>query len=617
MTDDGEITGGIGNIELHATGASGSVSFANSDNTISTTSGNIVVTAGSGGVNIGNLQTGDASLNPGQITVTTSNGGDVTVESLVITDGLGRAEISVDASDDLTVNGDVEVGSNSAINNVPSGQDAQAIISLSAGDNVVLNGDVTANTYGVNAAAPDGVTESYIGIFGGTNNVGDGDVTINGDLVARAISAINGTSEATVEVRAWNDIIFGPGAAMPVADGDSGQAHVESFESAQQINPDGDVARIIIDTSSLEGFPDSGETHMSSTITGNVLDNDVDSKGNPITATLGSGPSHAASFTLNEDGSYSYTPQAGYVGDDTFTYTATADGDTTAPVLVTITMTNTLPVLSNDAVTTSENTKVGGNVLANDIDADGDPLSADLINGPANADSFTLNPDGSFSYTPADGFIGEDSFTYSAGDPQLGDAIGQATVTITVNEIGTIAPPAAPGVDVRVEPEISGYPALVKWVAVEIGADEKVIDIWFANTLTSVRDITPYEAYAKFKKAANVLQDSKGLHTDALAQLISEFASSTAPPTEEQMASVAEAIARNTEAGNVYARAGQYLDSFAEYVAFLVNEMGFSEADAAKFVTAKYVKRLAEKNNVDVAAFVAARLANLYEDSID
>jgi hypothetical protein len=242
-----------------------------------------------------------------------------------------------------------------------------------------------------------------------------------------------------------------------------------------------------------------------------------------MTATLGAGPSHAVSFTLNADGSYSYTPEADYVGEDTFTYTATADGDTTAPILV----------------------------------------------------------------------------------------------TITVNEVGTIAPPAAPGVDVRVEPELSGSPALVKWVAVEIGVDEKVIDIWFANTLASARDITPYNAYAKFKKAANVLQDRKGLHTDALTQLISEFASSTAPPTEEQMASVAEAIARNTEAGNVYARAGQYLDSFADYVAFLVNEMGFSEADAAKFVTAKYVDRLAKKNNVNIASFVAARLSNLYEDSID
>ncbi len=139
----------------------------------------------------------------------------------------------------------------------------------------------------------------------------------------------------------------------------------------------------------------------------------------------------------------------------------------------------------------------------------------------------------------------------------------------------------------------------------------------FANSPASAGDIPLYGAYSSFKKAANVLRDRRGIHTDALAQVIGEFASSSAPPTEEQMASVAQAIARNTEAGNVYARAGQYLDSFAEYVAFLVNEMGFSEKDAAKFVTAKYVDRLAEKNNVDVAAFVAARLANLYEDSID
>ena len=50
-------------------------------------------------------------------------------------------------------------------------------------------------------------------------------------------------------------------------------------------------------------------------------------------------------------------------------------------------------------------------VLANDTNADGNPLTSVLVAGPANG-SLTLNSDGSFSYLPDSGFYGEDSFTY-------------------------------------------------------------------------------------------------------------------------------------------------------------------------------------------------------------
>jgi hypothetical protein len=45
--------------------------------------------------------------------------------------------------------------------------------------------------------------------------------------------------------------------------------------------------------------------------------------------------------------------------------------------------------------------------------------------------------------------------------------------------------------------------------------------------------------------------------------------------------------------------------------------MGLSEEEAAQLVTTKYVDQLAEGENVGLAAYVAARLASLYEDSID
>src|SRR5262249_19549837 len=57
-----------------------------------------------------------------------------------------------------------------------------------------------------------------------------------------------------------------------------------------------------------------------------VLTSDSDVDGDSLTAQLvsGMGPTHGT-LVLNSDGSYTYTPNAGYVGTDTFVYKA-SDG---------------------------------------------------------------------------------------------------------------------------------------------------------------------------------------------------------------------------------------------------------------------------------------------------
>ncbi|HET7142949.1 MAG TPA: spherulation-specific family 4 protein [Anaerolineales bacterium] len=69
-------------------------------------------------------------------------------------------------------------------------------------------------------------------------------------------------------------------------------------------------------------------------------------------------------------------------------------------------------------------------ILAHDSDSDGDPLTAVLVNGPANG-TLTLNSDGSFSYTPGASFTGIDTFTYRAHD-SFGGQSNLSTVTIEV-----------------------------------------------------------------------------------------------------------------------------------------------------------------------------------------
>jgi hypothetical protein len=79
---------------------------------------------------------------------------------------------------------------------------------------------------------------------------------------------------------------------------------------------------------------------------------------------------------------------------------------------------------------------VGKGVLCNDTDTDSASLTAVIDTPPSNAAAFTLNPDGSFSYTPNASFVGTDSFTYKAKDVTPISARNvSATVTITVNQV--------------------------------------------------------------------------------------------------------------------------------------------------------------------------------------
>src|SRR5205085_538332 len=69
-------------------------------------------------------------------------------------------------------------------------------------------------------------------------------------------------------------------------------------------------------------------------------------------------------------------------------------------------------------------------VLANDTDLDGDALTAAVVGGVAHG-TLTLNPNGSFTYTPASNYFGADSFTYRASDGAASSGIATVSLTIT------------------------------------------------------------------------------------------------------------------------------------------------------------------------------------------
>ena len=168
-----------------------------------------------------------------------------------------------------------------------------------------------------------------------------------------------------------------------------------------------------------------------------VLANDGDPDGDALGAALISGPSNGA-ITWSGDGSFSYTPAAGFVGSDAFTYRADDGTLQSGDTAVTIDVTNGVPVATDDAYATGWSqllTVPAPGFLSNDSDPDGDPLTASIVSSTSNG-VLLANPSGSFSYLPGLLFVGVDTFVYEVTD---GVGTAQATVRITVGN----SPPVA------------------------------------------------------------------------------------------------------------------------------------------------------------------------------
>ncbi|WP_272024159.1 Ig-like domain-containing protein, partial [Olleya namhaensis] len=92
---------------------------------------------------------------------------------------------------------------------------------------------------------------------------------------------------------------------------------------------------------------------------------------------------------------------------------------------------NEAPIANADTATTPEGTPIEIIVLANDFDPDNDTIAITANTDPTNG-TVTISPTGVVTYTPQDGFIGEDTFTYTICDDANPALCDTATVTVTV-----------------------------------------------------------------------------------------------------------------------------------------------------------------------------------------
>lgn len=176
---------------------------------------------------------------------------------------------------------------------------------------------------------------------------------------------------------------------------------------------------------------DSASTDENTAVTFNVLNNDSDIDGDSLSLTDVSDPANGT-LTSSASGLVTYTPNPGFFGTDSFTYSV-SDGSLSATGTVTISVdeVNEAPVAVDDSVSVDEDSAVVIAVLDNDSDPDNDTLTVSAFG--QGADGTVTNSNSVLTYTPNANFHGTDSFTYTISDGRGG--VATATVSVIVNAV--------------------------------------------------------------------------------------------------------------------------------------------------------------------------------------
>jgi Bacterial Ig domain len=164
---------------------------------------------------------------------------------------------------------------------------------------------------------------------------------------------------------------------------------------------------------------DNATTTRDKAVTINILANDTDPQGklDPNSIKLVAQPQHGQAEILN--GSIRYTPNRNFAGGlDSFNYTVKNQLDVSSnPAKVNV----FVRVLADDKVSTNPGQAVSVDVLANDVLLNSDKNNITLSK-PTHGTA-TTNLSRTITYTPAPGFTGTDSFTYTIGGGHASAAV--------------------------------------------------------------------------------------------------------------------------------------------------------------------------------------------------
>ncbi len=328
----------------------------------------------------------------------------------------GNAEFNVTDVTKLTFNWTIDSGGEDTLNfesiTIANAQGSSNSAPVAVADTYSVNEDQTLNeTTGVLANDTDADPSDTLSAVL-VSDVSDGTLSLqpNGTFTYTPDANFSGTDSFTYKA---ND----------------GSADSNTVTVTITVNAVNDAPVAVADTYNVNEDQTLNET------TG-VLDNDTDAEGDTLTAVLVSDVSDGT-LSLQPNGTFTYTPDANFSGTDSFTYKAndgSADSNTVT-VTITVNAVNDVPVATADTYSVNEDQTLNETtgVLDNDTDADpSDTLSAVLVSDVSDG-TLSLQPNGTFTYTPDANFSGTDSFTYKANDGTADS--NTVTATITVNAV--------------------------------------------------------------------------------------------------------------------------------------------------------------------------------------
>nr|MDQ3392783.1 Ig-like domain-containing protein [Bacteroidota bacterium] len=268
-------------------------------------------------------------------------------------------------------------------------------------------------------------------------NVMDNDSDPDADNIVLTILPINGPSNGNLVLNG-NNYTYTPNANYYGIDS-------FTYEICDNGTPSiCTTAEVTINITAVNDAPiamdNTAETDKNVPVTIDVLANDSDIEDDllVVSATLITAPSHG-NLVLNQDQTFTYTPNFNYVGSDSFIYKVCDDGTpsmcSSATVNIVIKNINYPPVAVDDVFITNEDVAIIFNVMNNDSDPDGDNIVLTIlpVSGPSNG-NLVLNGN-NYKYTPRANYFGSDSFTYQICDNGTPSICTTAEVTINITAV--------------------------------------------------------------------------------------------------------------------------------------------------------------------------------------
>ncbi len=172
-------------------------------------------------------------------------------------------------------------------------------------------------------------------------------------------------------------------------------------------------------------------TNQNMPVNGTLSGNNPCNCGTPVFSVV-TQPSHGnVNITNTSTGAFTYTPNAGYFGSDSFTFQLANGLNTSSAATESITINALPPTVTSGSVTTDQDTPINGMLTGSNPCSCGTPVFSVVTLPSHGSVSITNAATGAFTYTPTAGYNGSDSFTFKLANGVNTSGVATESITVT------------------------------------------------------------------------------------------------------------------------------------------------------------------------------------------